>query len=139
MSAVERHSDPDHADEPVGDLVSRASRQLSELVREEMQLARAELAQKGRRFGRGGGLVGGAGLVGVFAAQALIGAAIAALALLVPVWAAALLVAALLAAVAAFMAAAGRKQIAEAGTPVPEQTIDNIKADVAEIKEKAHR
>ncbi|MFF5790346.1 phage holin family protein [Streptomyces sp. NPDC012693] len=137
MSAVGRH--PDHTGESVGDLVSRASQQISELVREEMRLARAEMTQKGKRFGVGGGLFGGAGVVGFLAAQALVAAVIAALALLLPVWASALIIAALLAAVAAVMAAAGKKQITKAGTPVPEQAIDSVKADVAEIKEAAHR
>lgn len=140
MSAVGRH--PNHGsstEESLGALVSRASQQISELVREEMQLARAEMTQKGKRFGVGGGLFGGASLVGFLAAQALVGAMIAALALLLPVWASALIIAALLAAVAAVMAAAGKKQIAEGGTPAPEQAIDSVKADVAEIKEAAHR
>ncbi|MGW6841235.1 phage holin family protein [Streptomyces sp. NPDC054958] len=139
MSAVGRHPDPSSPEESVGDLVSRASQQISELVREEMQLARAEMTQKGKRFGAGGGLFGGAGLVGFLAAQALVAAVIAALALLLPVWASALIIAALLAAVAAVMAAAGKKQITEAGTPTPEQAIDSVKADLAEIKEAAHR
>ncbi|MDX3535610.1 phage holin family protein [Streptomyces sp. MB09-01] len=139
MRAVGRHPDPGSTEKSVGDLVSRASQQISELVREEMQLARAEMTQKGKRFGVGGGLFGGAGLVGFLSAQALVGAVIAALALLLPVWASALIIAALLAAVAAGMAAAGKKQIAKAGTPAPEQAIDSIKADVAEIKEAAHR
>ena len=138
MSAVGRHPHGS-TDESVGDLVSRASQQISELVREEMQLARAEMTQKGRRFGVGGSLFGGAGVVGILAAQALVGAVIAALALLLPIWASALIIAALLAAVAAAMAAAGKKQIAEASTPAPEQAIDSVKADVVEIKEKAHR
>ncbi|MGW1998077.1 phage holin family protein [Embleya sp. NPDC001921] len=125
--------------ESMGDLVSRASQQISELVREEMQLARAEMTQKGKRFGLGGGLFGGAGLVGILAAQALVVTVIAALALILPVWASALITAALLAAVAAGMAAAGKKQIAKAGTPAPEQAIDSVKADVAVIKERAHR
>ncbi|MEU3397832.1 MFS family permease [Streptomyces filamentosus] len=137
MSTVGRR--PDHTEESVGDLVARASRQISELVREEMRLARAEMTRKGRRVGVGGGLFGGAGLVGFLAAQALVGALIAALALLLPVWASALIVAALLAAVAAVMAAAGKKQIAEADALVPEQTIDSVRADLAEIKEAAHR
>ncbi|MFE5521503.1 phage holin family protein [Streptomyces virginiae] len=138
MNAVGR---PAHGstEESVGVLVSRASEQISELVREEMQLARAEMTQKGKRFGMAGGLFGGAGLVGFLTAQALVGAAIAALALLLPVWASALIIATLLAAAAAVMAAAGNKQIAKAGTPPPEQAIDSVKADVAEIKEKAHR
>ncbi|GGZ47310.1 hypothetical protein GCM10010371_03240 [Streptomyces subrutilus] len=108
-------------------------------MREEMQLARAEMTQKGKRFGVGGGLFGGAGLVGILTAQALVVAVIAALALVLPVWASALIVTALLAATAAVLALAGKKQIARAGAPAPEQTIDSIKADVAEIKEKAHR
>ncbi|MFE7509978.1 phage holin family protein [Streptomyces sp. NPDC057540] len=137
MSAVGRN--PDHTEASVGDLVSRASQQVAELVREEMRLARAEMSRKGRRYGVGGGLFGGAGLLGLLAAQALVVALIAALALVLPLWAAGLTAAALLAAVAALTAAVGRSQIAKAGAPVPEQAIDSVKADVAEIKEAAHR
>ncbi|MFE5595918.1 phage holin family protein [Streptomyces sp. NPDC056549] len=137
MSVVGR--DPDHTEASMGDLVSRASQQLAELVREEMRLARAEMSRKGRRYGVGGGLFGGAGLLALLAAQALVVALIAALALVLPLWAAGLIAAALLAAVAALTTAVGRKQMAKAGTPVPEQAIESIKADVAEIKEAAHR
>ncbi|KJY32349.1 MULTISPECIES: phage holin family protein [Streptomyces] len=135
MSAMGSHG----SDAPVGELVTRASQQISELVREEMRLARAEMTQKGKRYGLGGGLFGGAGLVGVLAAQALVAAAIAALALVLPLWASALIIGAALAAVAALLGLAGRKQVARAGSPAPEKTIDSVKADVATIKEKAHR
>ncbi|MDH6213721.1 phage holin family protein [Streptomyces pseudovenezuelae] len=127
------------AQEPVGDLVQRASQQLSELVRDEMRLAQAEMVQKGKRFGKGGGLFGGAGLVGVLTLQALVATVIAALSLVMDVWAAALIVTAVLAAVTALMAALGKQQISKAAPPAPQQTIDSVKADVAEIKEKAHR
>ncbi|MCX4539293.1 phage holin family protein [Streptomyces sp. NBC_01565] len=137
MTTTERRART--ADEPVGVLVSRASQQIWELVREEMQLARVEMTQKGKRFGLGGGLFGGAGLLGVLTAQALVAAGIAALALVLPVWAAALIVAAVLAVTAAMVALAGKKQIAKAGAPTPEQAIDSVKADVAEIRERAHR
>ncbi|MBK3574526.1 phage holin family protein [Streptomyces sp. MBT65] len=134
---------PPHADsgaqEPIGDLVQRASHQLSQLVRDEMRLAQAEMVEKGKRFGKGGGLLGGAGLVGVLTLQALVATVIAALALVMDVWAAALIVTAVLAAVTALMAVLGKRQISEAAPPTPEQTIDSVKADVAEIKEKAHR
>ncbi|MFJ3583318.1 phage holin family protein [Streptomyces sp. NPDC090127] len=139
MSAVERNPSHGRTEESAGDLVTRASRQISELVREEMQLARAEMAQKGKRYGVGGGLFGGAGLVGILAAQAMVAAGIAALTLLLPLWASALIVGAFLATVAAVMASAGKKQMADAGAPAPEQAIDGVKADLAEIKEKAHR
>ncbi|MFE2923744.1 phage holin family protein [Streptomyces goshikiensis] len=137
MSMVERQSRA--ADDSVGVLVSRASQQISELVREEMQLARAEMAQKGTRYGKGGGLVGAGGIVALLALQALVATCIAALALVLPVWASALVIAAVLAVVAGGVALAGKKQITRAGTPAPEQTIDSVRADLAEIKEKAHR
>ncbi|WP_411103058.1 phage holin family protein [Streptomyces sp. cmx-4-9] len=137
MSTTERQAPA--SDDSVGVLVSRASQQISELVREELQLARAEMAEKGKRFGLGGGLFGGAGIVGLLAAQALVATGIAALALVLPVWASALILTVVLAAVAAGMALAGKKQIARAGIPAPEQTIESVKADLAQIKEKAHR
>ncbi|THA35121.1 phage holin family protein [Streptomyces sp. A1277] len=137
MSTMERQTHA--ADESVNVLVSRASQQISELVREEMQLARVEMTQKGKRYGKGGGLFGAAGLLGFLTAQALVVTCIAALASVLPVWASALIVTAVLAAVAAVAALAGKRQITEAGAPAPEQTIDSVKADVAEIKEKAHR
>ncbi|MFD3807715.1 phage holin family protein [Streptomyces sp. NPDC058611] len=137
MSTPERQTFD--ADGSVSELVSRASQQISELVREEMQLARAEMAEKGRRYGKGGGLYGAAGLTGVLAAQAFAATCVAALALLLPVWASALIMTAVLAVGAAVLARAGKKQVAKAGTPAPEQTIDSLKADLAEIKEKAQR
>ncbi|MBT2470636.1 phage holin family protein [Streptomyces sp. ISL-66] len=137
MSTIERRAHT--TEEPVGVLVSRASQQISELIREEMQLARAEMAQKGRRFGKGGGLFGAAGLIGILAAQAFTATCVAALALVLPLWASALLVGAALAALAAVVALFGKQQVAKAGTPAPQQAIKSFKADLAEIKEKAHR
>ncbi|MFG2027653.1 phage holin family protein [Streptomyces sp. NPDC048825] len=125
--------------EPVGDLVQRASQQLSQLVRDEMRLAQAEMTEKGKRFGKGGGLFGGAGLVGFFTLQALLATAIAALSLVLDVWAAALIVAGALAVITALMATLGRQQVGKASPPRPEQAMDSVKADVAEIKEKAQR
>ncbi|POX43417.1 hypothetical protein C3486_00350 [Streptomyces sp. Ru73] len=132
-------SRPQQHDESVGELVSRASQQLSQLVREEMQLARAEMVQKGKRFGIGGGLFGGAGVTGFLALQALMITAIAALALALPVWAAALIVTGVLLVLAGIMALIGKKQVARATPPTPEQAIAGVKADLAEVKEKAHR
>jgi uncharacterized protein YacL len=139
MTAQGSHQTGSAAQEPVGDLVQRASQQLSQLVRDEMRLAQAEMTEKGKRFGKGGGLFGGAGLVGVLTLQALVATVIAALSLAMDVWVAALIVTAVLAAVTALMAALGKQQITKASPPAPEQTMDSVKADVAEIKEKAQR
>ncbi|MFJ8944613.1 phage holin family protein [Streptomyces sp. NPDC102395] len=123
----------------MGELVQRASQQLTELVRGELRLAQAEMKEKGKRYGKGGGLFGGAGVVGFLMAQALVATAIAALAVALPVWAAGLIVTAALGVIAAVLAMRGKKQVDQAAPLTPEQTVENVKADVAEIKESAHR
>jgi hypothetical protein len=127
------------AQEPVSELVQRASQQLSQLVRDEMRLAQAEMTEKGKRFGKGGGLFGGAGLVAVLTLQALVATVIAALSLVMDVWVAALIVTGVLAAVTALMAVLGKQKVSKASPPTPERTMDSVKADVAEIKERAQR
>ena len=125
--------------EPVGELVQQASQQLTELVRGEMKLAQAEMKEKGKRYGKSGGLFGGASLAGFLMLQALVASVIAAVALLLPVWAAALIVTAVLGAIAAVLALSGKKQVRKASPPTPQSTIENVKADMAEIKRSAHR
>ncbi|MGW7517989.1 phage holin family protein [Streptomyces sp. NPDC054796] len=128
-----------HTEESVGVLVSRATEQFSRLVREEMQLAQAEMRQKGKRFGLGGGMFGAAGLVGILALQAMVATAIIALALVLPWWASALIVTGALLLIAGILAALGKRQVSKATPPAPQQAIESVKADMAEIKERAHR
>ncbi|MER5211669.1 phage holin family protein [Streptomyces sp. NPDC002838] len=123
----------------VGELVGQASEQLSRLVRQEVALAKEELAEKGRRAGRGGGLLGAAGAVGYAGLLALAATAAAALSLALPVWAAALIVAGVLFALAGLLAATGRAQLRRAAPPTPEEALGSVRADVEEIKERAHR
>lgn len=145
MSSVRSHADGSgtraqgSGSDQVGELVHRASQQLTELVRGELRLAQAEMKEKGRHYGKSGGLFGGAGIVGFLMLEALVVAAIAALAVPLPVWAAALIVTAVLGVIAAVLALTGKKQADQAAPPVPEQTVENVKADVAEIKRSAHR
>ncbi len=137
-ASVDRSADRT-GQEPVSELVQRASQQLTELVRGELRLAQAEMKEKGRRYGKGGGLFGGAGVVGFLMLQALVASVIAALALVLPVWAAGLVVTAVLGVIAAVLAMSGKQQVGRAAPPTPEQTVENVKADVATIKESAHR
>lgn len=123
----------------VGELVQQASAQLSELVRQEMRLARVEMAVKRKKAGLGGGMFGGAGLLSGIALLALTGAAITAIALVLPVWASCLIVAGALLAAAGVMAAVGRREFHRAVPPTPRGAIDGVRADVEEIKERAHR
>ncbi|MDQ0938930.1 phage holin family protein [Streptomyces sp. V1I1] len=125
--------------ESVGELVKQASEQISQLMRQELRLAQAEMQHKGKRFGIGGGLFGGAGVVGFLALQALAATAIVALDLVWPLWGSALTVTAVLLAVAGVLAAVGKKHVSQATPPTPEQAMEGVKSDVAEIKERAHR
>jgi hypothetical protein len=123
----------------VGNLVKEASEELSTLVRQEVRLAQLELAAKGKRAKLGGGLFGGAGVVGFIGLQALAAAAIAALSRVLPVWAAALIVAGALLVLAAILALAGKKEISRATPPTPQAAIGSVKADLETIRERAHR
>jgi uncharacterized membrane protein YqjE len=117
-----------------GELVQRASEQLSRLIRDELTLAKVELAEKGKHAGIGVGLFSGAGVLALYGVGALIATLIIALDLVLPLWAAALIVAGVLFLVAGILALVGKKQLSRATPPEPQAAIQNIKADVDEVK-----
>jgi hypothetical protein len=121
------------------ELVKQLSEQTSRLVRQEVELAKAELAIKGKRAGIGAGMFGGAGLFGLYAVGALIAAAIAALATAVATWLAALIVAAVLGAAAGGVALMGRSKVRQAMPPVPEDSVESVKEDVQWTKTRAQQ
>ena len=55
------------AETSLGDLVGEVSRDLSTLMRKELELAKAELSESAKRAGKGAGLLGGAGYAGLMA------------------------------------------------------------------------
>jgi hypothetical protein len=122
-----------------GELVQRLSTQLSELIRRELELARAELGAKGKRAGAGAGLAGAGGVVALYGVGALIAAAIAGLAAVVPVWLSALIIGVVLLLVAGVLALAGRGQLRQATPPVPQQAVQGVQDDVAAVKGAVHR
>jgi uncharacterized membrane protein YqjE len=130
-------SDPHSA--TIGELVQRLSQQTATLVREEMQLAQVELKEKGKRAGVGAGLAGAAGVLALYGLGAIIAAVIAALSLFLPVWAAALIVAILIFIVAGVLGLLGKNQIQRATPPVPENTVESVKRDVATVQERIKR
>ena len=121
-------------DRSTGELVSDLSDQTTRLVRAEIELAKAELAVKGRQAGVGAGLFGGAGLFAVFGFAALTTAAIAALSLTLEVWVSALIVAAVYLLIAAVTAKLGVGKVKEATPPAPERAIESAKQDVEVTK-----
>jgi uncharacterized membrane protein YqjE len=123
-------------DRPVGELLRELSNQTTALVRQELELAKAEMAEKGKQAGLGAGMFGGAGLFGVLALAALTTSVIAALATGMELWLAALIVTVVYAAVAAVLALIGRQKTREAAPPAPEQAIESTKEDVQWAKSR---
>jgi hypothetical protein len=129
----------DTGDASTADLVKLATEQISRLVRDELQLARAEMSGKARRFGTGAGYFGVAGLVALYGVAALIATVILLLALVLPAWAAALIVAVVLLAVGGVLALVGRGQLRRASPPTPEETLGSVRADVQTLTEAVRK
>jgi len=120
---------------PIGELMKQLADETSTLVRQELELARAEMREKGRTAGPGLGMIGGAGVFALATLGALTAFLILVLDLWLPAWASALIVTALWAAVAGGLYATGREKVREAGSPVPEQTVETVQEDVDFAKE----
>ena len=129
------HRRPTDEDPTLGALVHDLSEQTSALVRSEVELAKAELAQKGKDAGIGIGLFSAAGLLGFFGAAVLITTAILALALVLPAWASALIIGVVLLAAAGVAALMGKKKVTEATPPKPERAMEGVREDIATLKE----
>lgn len=125
------------ADASTGELLSQLSAQTSRLVRDELRLAQKEFQESAKHAGIGAGLFSLAGLLALLGFMTLIAAAVAALALVLPVWAAAVIVAAVLFVVAGVAALVGRREAGEV-TPAAPKTVETVKADIEEVREARH-
>lgn len=113
-----------------GELVSRLGEEVSTLVRDELALARAELTEKGKRAGKGAGLLGAGGVLALYGVGALLVTIGALLALVLPVWLAALIVLVVLFAGAGAAALVGKKRVQQATPVTPEAAVASAKRDV---------
>jgi uncharacterized membrane protein YqjE len=119
----------DPRDHSIGELVKELAGQTSTLVRQEIQLAQAEVTEKGKVAGRGAGLLAGAAVSGLLALGALTAGLIALLDKAMATWVAALIVMALWALVALVLAKAGQSALKRATPPAP-QTVETVKEDI---------
>jgi hypothetical protein len=120
----------DLRDRSLGELLKQLSQETTQLVHQELELAKAELSQKGKQAGAGAGMFGGAGAIGLAALGALTACFILALNAIMPAWLAALIVAVVYGIVAFVLVKQGQAKIKQATPPVPEQTIETVKEDV---------
>jgi uncharacterized membrane protein YqjE len=117
-------------DESIGDLLKRLSQETSTLVRQELELAKAEATEKGKQAGKGAGMLGGAGIAGLLALGTLTAMVVLLLNHAMTDWLAALIVTVVWGAIAGVLALRGRDQLKEAAPMVPEQTVETVKEDV---------
>jgi uncharacterized membrane protein YqjE len=120
----------DLRDRSLGELLRQLSEQTTRLVHQELELAKAELQQKGKEAGAGAGMFGGAGALGLAALGALTACFILALNALMPAWLAALIVAVVYGIIAFVLVRQGQARVKRATPLVPEQTIETVKEDV---------
>jgi len=118
------------------ELVKTLSNQVSTLVRQEIDLAKAEMAEKGKKAGLGAGLLTGAAVAALMMLGSLTALLILALATGMPAWSAALIVTVLWALVAIALALVGRNNLREMGKPMPEKTVETVKEDVQWLKNR---
>jgi MFS family permease len=124
-------------DPPISDLLRTLSDQTTTLVRQEIELAKAEMTAKGKQVGMGAGAFGGAGLVGLYALGAITACFILALSTAVAGWLAALIVGVVYAIVAGVLALVGKKKTQAGAPPVPERAISSTKEDLEWAKTRA--
>jgi uncharacterized membrane protein YqjE len=122
------------AEQSTAELVQRASEQISRLVRDELALAKAELAEKGKHAGIGVGLFGGSGVLATYGVGALVATLIIVFDLFLPLWLAALIITVALFLIAGVLALIGKSQVTKAVPPEPKAAIASVKADVDEVK-----
>jgi hypothetical protein len=130
---------PPPEDATTAELLGTLSDQVTRLVRDEVRLAQAEVTGKAKRLGVGAGLFGGAGVVALLGLNALVTAAVLGLGNVIPGWLAAVIIAVVLFAVAGVLALLGRKDVQQAAPPLPTETIESVKTDVATVKSRASR
>ncbi|HET7734417.1 MAG TPA: phage holin family protein [Nocardioidaceae bacterium] len=137
--AEHRAYTPPPPDSSTAQLLTRLSSQSSELVRHEVALAKVEIAEKTKGLGIGAGVFGVAGLLAFFGVATLVAAAVLGMAEALPAWLAALIVAIAVLALAGIAALLGKQKVAAGTPPVPTEAIENVKRDLAEVKEARHR
>jgi MFS family permease len=139
MSSTTQRGAAGTSDASVAELVKQLSDQSTRLARQEVELAKAELAAKGKRAGVGAGMFGGAGAFAFYGLGAVTAAAILALATAMAPWLAALIVAAVFGVIAGVLALQGKHKVQQATPPVPEEAVESVKEDVQWAKSRAQR
>lgn len=130
MASTDAQQSEQLREQPIGELLKQLASETTTLVRQELDLAKAEMREKGKKAGPGFGMIGAAGGVALLALGALTACLILALDGAMPNWLAALIVAVVYGAAAAVLYIRGKEKVDDAGSPAPRQTIETVKEDL---------
>jgi hypothetical protein len=123
----------------IGQLVAQLSEQSSRLVHSEIALLKTEVKEKAKHSGLGIGLIAAGGVIALYAIGYLLFTIMSVLDVWLPQWAASLIVFVILILMAGACVGIGVKQVKRGSPPVPKDSVDRIKQDVASIKEGLRR
>jgi MFS family permease len=138
MVEIQRGGDNSELSErSIAELLRQLSEQTATLVRQELDLAKAELTVKGKQAGKGAGMFGAAGIMGLYGVGALTACVILALSTAMAAWLAALIVAVIFGAIAGVLALTGKNKVQQGVPAVPERTVESVKEDVEWTKQRA--
>ena len=121
------------AEASTGQLIAQATDDISTLIRNEIQLAKQDLATSGKRIGIGAGMFGVAGTLGLYGLGALVAAGILGIAEQLDAWLAALIVGGGLFVLAGLAALVGKMKVSRVAEP-PRERVESVKADVAAVR-----
>ena len=127
----------DLQDKTTAELLKTLSTQMTALVHQEVDLAKAELAGKTKKIGMGAGIFGAAGVIGLLGGATLVAAAVAGIATALSVWLSILIVGGFLVVVAGTVALVGLTELAQGTPPIPEEAMESTKEDVTWLKTQA--
>ena len=115
-------------DRSIGELIAELSRETVALVRQEVQLAKAEMSQKASRVGKNVGFLVIGGVVAYTGLLAIVAAVIIVLGGVIPLWLSALVVGLVIAAIGLFLVVKGANTLRQED-PEPQETIETLKED----------
>ena len=130
MASTDTRQNEQLREQQIGELLKQLASETTTLVRQELDLAKAEMREKGKKAGPGFGMIGAAGGVALLALGALTACLILALDGAMPNWLAALIVAVVYGVVAAVLYVRGKEKVDDVGSPAPRQTIETVKEDL---------
>ncbi|HIV57479.1 MAG TPA: phage holin family protein [Candidatus Stackebrandtia faecavium] len=138
MADVTNKESTDNTEQSTAALMRQASEQIAHLIRDEMRLLRIEMNEKRKRATKGASMLGAAAVIVLYAVTVLLAAAVFGLGTVLPMWLSALIIGGAMLVIAVVLLLIGKSSLKKAVPPMPKDTMDSLKNDIAAVRERAH-